>query len=37
MEKAHFLWDKTKLTKGCETQEPGIGRQELLTKVYTAL
>ena len=37
MEKAHFLWDKTKLTKGWEPQSLGIGRQELLTKGYTAL
>ena len=37
MEKAHFLWDKIKLTKGWEPQGPGIERQELLTKVYTAL
>ena len=32
MEKAHFLWDKTKLTKEWEPQGPGIERQELLTK-----
>ena len=37
MEKAHSLWDKTKLTKEWEPQGPGIERQELLTKVYTAL
>ena len=37
MEKAHFLWDKTKATKAWEPQGPGIDKQELLAKVYTAL
>ena len=37
MEKAHFLWDKTKTTKAWEPQGPGTDKQELLAKVYTAL
>ena len=37
MEKAHFLWDKTKVAKVWELQGPGIEKQELLTMVYTAL
>lgn len=37
MEKALFLWDKTKVTKLWEPQEPGTDKTHLLAKVYTAL
>ena len=37
MEKAHDLWDKTKATKSWEPQGPEMDKQELLTKVHTAL
>ena len=37
LEKAHFLWDKTKVAKGWEPQGPGTDKKEILAKVYTAL
>lgn len=37
MEKDHFLWDKTKVTRVWEPRGPGTDKQELLAKVYTAL
>ena len=37
MEKAHFRWEKTKVTKVWEPQGPGTDKKELLVKVYTGL